>query len=62
MPGAKEVVRKILDDLDDNVSLEEIQYHIYVRQKIERARKDVDEGRVVSHEEARKRLARWTEK
>lgn len=38
---AKETVRRILDDLPDNASLEDIQYHIYVREKIERGLRDV---------------------
>ena len=56
---AKEEVRKILDQIPDNVSFEDIQYHIYVREKIERGLKDIEEGRVLSQEEVERRMSRW---
>ena len=42
--------------LPDTASLEDIQYHIYVRQKIAQGLEDVDAGRVVKHEEVQQRL------
>jgi len=59
MDSAKEEVRKILDQLPDNSTFEDIQYHIYVREKIERGLKDAQSGRVLSQEEVEKRMARW---
>lgn len=59
MSSAKTEVMAILDQLPDDASFEEIQYRIYVRQKIERGLRDADEGRVVSHEEAVERLQKW---
>ncbi len=56
---AKDDVRQILDELPDNASLEEIQYRIYVRQKIERELRDLDEGRSISQEEAEARMSKW---
>ena len=35
---------------------DDIMYEIYVRKKIENALKAVEEGKVVSHEEVKKRL------
>ena len=61
MSRAIEEVRKLLDKLPEDASLEDIQYHIYVRQKIERGLKDVDEGKVLSQEEIEKRSAKWDE-
>ncbi len=51
MGTAKEEVRKMLDRLPDESTYEDIQYHIDVREKIERGLKDVEEGRVLSQEE-----------
>ena len=62
MATAKEDVRHLLEQLPDDVSLEQIQYHIYVRQKIEQGLADVEGGRVVSHEEVQRRLAKWLTK
>ena len=59
MSTVKEEIRKMLDQLPDDVSFEDIQYHIYVRQKIERGLADVAEGRVMSQEELERRMARW---
>lgn len=59
MKTAKDEVQEILKGLPDDATLEEIQYRIYVRQKIERGLKDLDEGRTVSHEEMKKRVSSW---
>lgn len=55
----KNEVRKILEKLPDDASYEDIQYHIYVRQKIEKGLADVEEGRVLDHDEVERRMARW---
>jgi len=59
MANAKEDIRHLLEQLPDDVSLEQIQYHIYVRQKIERSRAEVRAGNVLSQEEAEERMAKW---
>ena len=59
MKTAKKEVRKILDQIPDDASLEDIQYHIYVCQKIERGLQDMDDGRVLSRKQVEKRMSRW---
>ncbi|MBW3564072.1 MAG: hypothetical protein KY459_05060 [Acidobacteria bacterium] len=59
METAKEQVKRILDTLPDDASYEDIQYHIYVRQRIEQGLADVEAGRVIPHEEVVRRLAKW---
>lgn len=59
MATAKQDVRKILDGLPEEASLEDIQYHLYVLQRIERGREDVAAGRLVSQDEVEQRLAKW---
>jgi predicted transcriptional regulator len=61
MMNAKEEVRRILEQIPDDVTLEDIQYHIYVRQQIARGLEDIDNARVVSEEEAERRMSRWLE-
>lgn len=56
---AKEKVRRIIDSLPDESSLEDIQYHIYVRQKVERGLQDIEEGRVLTQEEVEERMKNW---
>jgi predicted transcriptional regulator len=62
METAKEQVQQILGMLPEDVSLEDIQYHIYVRQKIEQGLAEVEAGRVVSHADVQQRLAKWLAK
>ena len=62
METAKGQVEEILEMLPEDASLEDIQYHIYVRQKIQQGLDDVEAGRVVSHEEVQRRLAKWLTK
>ena len=59
MSTAKEDVRRLLDQLPDDASFEDIQYHIYVRQRIVRGLSDLASGRVISEEDVERRMARW---
>ena len=61
MNPAKEEVMRILELLPETASLEDIQYHIYVRQKIEHGREDMEAGRTLSEEEFDQRMAKWLE-
>ncbi len=62
MQTAKQEVQELLRDLPDDTTLEDIQHHIYLRQKIAQGRADVQAGRVVSQDEVEKRLSRWLER
>lgn len=53
---AKQVAKELLDHLPEQASWDDIMYELYVRQKIEQGLKDIEEGRVVSHEEAKRQL------
>ena len=59
MGMAKQEVRKILDRVSDDASFEEIQYHIYVREKIGRGLEDVRKRRGMSQGEVERRMLRW---
>jgi len=58
--SAKEEVRRILEAIPDTASFEDIQYHIYVREKIERGLDDVKNGKLLSQEEVEQRMRQWT--
>ena len=55
----KEGVRKMLELLPDDATYEDIQYHIYVREKIERGLQEMAEGKGVSEEEMEKIFNQW---
>jgi predicted transcriptional regulator len=57
--SAKEEVRRLLDVIPDTASFEDIQYHIYVREKIERGLDDVKNGNLLSQEEVEQRMRQW---
>jgi len=59
MSTPKDEVRNMLEQLPDNVSLEDIQYPIYVREKVERGLKDIEEGRVLSQKDVEERMTKW---
>ena len=42
---------KLIEELPDEATWDDLMYRIYVRQKIEKGLQDADEGRVVSQEE-----------
>jgi predicted transcriptional regulator len=48
----------LLDRVPDDASLEDIQYHIYVRQKVDRGLRAADQGRVPTQDEVEHRMAR----
>jgi predicted transcriptional regulator len=52
----KETVRSLLDRLPENCTLDDVLYHLYVLQSIERGRADVEAGRTIPHEEFEREL------
>lgn len=58
-PVPKEEVRRLLDTLPDDASYEDIQYHIYVQQKIDRGLEASERGDFISDEEIEQRISRW---
>lgn len=62
MLAVKEEINKLLKRLPKDCSIEDVQYHLYVLQKIERGRKDIEEGRFFSQEEVEGRMANWLKK
>jgi predicted transcriptional regulator len=62
MKTPKEEVRELLERLPDDTSIEDIQYHLYVRQKVHKGLQAAKDGRTVPHEEAVRRLSKWLEK
>jgi hypothetical protein len=55
----KEEVRRLLETLPDEASYEDIQYHIYVQQKIDTGLEASERGDFISDEEIEHRIARW---
>jgi predicted transcriptional regulator len=58
----KERVRKIVEQLPEECSVEDVQHQLYVIEKVRRGLKSIEEGRGISHDEVRKRFAPWRTK
>ena len=53
---AKEEAKKLIEKLPDQASWDDIMYEFYVRKKLEVALNAAEEGRVVPHDEVKKRF------
>jgi predicted transcriptional regulator len=58
----KDDVKQMIDNLPEDCSLEDIQYTLYVRSKIQKGLNDLDEEKFISHEEVKVRMEKWFEK
>ena len=59
MSRAKQQVESLLQKLPENCSLEDIQYHLYVLDKVKRGLGDAHQQGAISQEDAEKRLSQW---
>jgi hypothetical protein len=59
MSTAKEEIRRILDSLPDDATWEDVQYSIYVRERVERGKAEAAEGKLVDQDEIEIRMERW---
>lgn len=57
--SAKQEVTALLGKLPENCSLEDIQYHLYVLEKVRAGLSDAESGKILSQEEVEARLSRW---
>jgi predicted transcriptional regulator len=59
MAQVKKAVLELVKKLPPDCTLEDVQYQLYVRQKIDRSMLAAASGRVTSHEQVKKRLSKW---
>jgi predicted transcriptional regulator len=59
MAGAKQVVRDVLESLPEDCSLEDIQFALYVRQRVLEGERSADAGELVAHEEVMREAREW---
>ncbi len=52
----KEEAKRLIDKLPDQATWDDIMYEFYVKKKLSVAIKAADQGDIVSHEDAKKRL------
>ncbi len=59
MSTTKQDVEHLLNKLPDNSSVEDIQYHLYVLDKVRRGLDDARVSGALSHDEVENRLSKW---
>ena len=57
MATVKEEARRLLDRLPNEASWDDLMYGIYVRKKIASGLKAAEEGKLIDHEEVKRRFA-----
>jgi len=56
---AKQEAKSLLEKLPDNCSIEDIQYHLYVLEKVRSGLDDARQNGAISQEDAESRLSKW---
>jgi hypothetical protein len=59
MSTAKQEVESLLHKLPENCSLEDIQYHLYVLDKVRHGLEEAKQRGTISQDDVEKRLSQW---
>ena len=59
MKTTKKEVQSLIDKLPDDCTLEDVQYHLYVIEKIHRGLERAKKEGGISQKQVEKRLAKW---
>ena len=62
MPTMKEDLIKFVAELPDDSTIDDIEYYLYVRRKIESGREAIRRGEYFTQEEVERRMNEWKEK
>ena len=59
MVAVKQEAQEIIQNLPNNCTYEDIQYHLYVVEKIKNGISRAENGEISSHQDAKQRMAKW---
>jgi len=59
MVVAKQETQEMIQNLPSNYTDEDIQYHLYVVEKIKNGVNRAENGETSSHQDAKKRMTKW---
>ena len=57
--SAKEAALRIIQQMPDDSSLEQLMYELYFRKRVDRGLRELQEGKTISHEEVKRSVAKW---
>ncbi len=55
----RETTLNLVQRMNSNATYEDIMYGVYFLEKVDKGLQAVEEGRVLSHEEVKRRLGKW---
>jgi len=55
----KEKACEVISRMPEESTFEDIQYHLYVLECIERGEREIEDGKTLTHDEVESRLAKW---
>ena len=58
----KEIAKSVIDTLPEEANMDDIIHALYVRAKFEQGIHEIENGKGVSHEEAKKIMRNWINK
>ncbi len=58
---AKEQAVKVISQMPDEATMDDIMEEFYVRMKLDRGLAQLDAGEGIEHDEVKKRLAKWVD-
>ncbi len=56
---ARNQLMEMVEELPEEIDVDDMIYRLYLRQKLETAEKDIEEGRVISHEDVMRETSKW---
>ena len=59
MATVKDEIRRMIENLPDDATWEDVQYSIYVRERIERGRGEAATGKILEEDEVERRMKPW---
>lgn len=59
MATVKQEIRRMIESLPEDATWEDVQYSIYVRERIERGRCEAADGKILDEEEVERRMKPW---
>jgi len=60
MSMVKEEAIRLIEKMPDDCTLEDILYELYLKQKVDKGLRDIEQGQVLEHEEVKQRVFRWS--
>lgn len=59
MSTLKDDIANMIRDMPEDTTVEDIQYHLYVIDKIRKGQQSIKDGHGISNEDVKARLAQW---